>query len=85
MLRPLALRGAARLIARSPELRVVVEWSVAMMAGRAELPGFLDWILGQGFRAWRIEPGDAALTPLPATALLTLPHSDLVLARQDPS
>lgn len=81
---PLALRGAVGLIARSPRLRLLMEWSVPMMASRADVGALVAWLAGLGFRAWRIEP-DASLCAIPDAALGALPHADLVFARDDPA
>jgi len=78
---PLALRGAAALLARSPELILVAEWSPTQMAARADVAAFADWLLGQGLAAGRILP-DGGLAPLHRDALLALDHADLVLMRQ---
>lgn len=77
---PLALRGATALIARSPELILVTEWSPRQMAVRADVAGFADWLLDQGFSAGRILP-DSTLAPLHRDALLALEHADLVFRR----
>ncbi len=80
---PLALRGGAALIVRSPELSIITEWSVGMMTARADLGAFVAWLHGQGFRFWRIEPA-GELSPLSPEATLGLPHSDLLIRRQEP-
>ncbi|MGK7867410.1 FkbM family methyltransferase [Falsiroseomonas sp. E2-1-a20] len=76
----LALRGATALIARSPRLVVVMEWSPIMLAARGDVADLAAWITGLGFRARRIER-NGRLTPIPATALPGLEHCDLVLER----
>jgi FkbM family methyltransferase len=80
---PLALRGAEALIRRSPALRIVTEWSVPMMATRADVGSFVAWLTGLGFRFWRIER-QGELEPLAPEATLGLGHCDLVLAREAP-
>jgi FkbM family methyltransferase len=80
---PLALRGAEALIRRSPNIKIITEWSVGMMSCHADIRGFVDWLVTLGFRFWLIEPG-GALTKLTSSALLELPHRDLLLARGDP-
>lgn len=79
---PLALMGAEPLIRQSPELIIVSEWSVAMMAyhGR-EARDLVDWLVGLGFRFWRISD-DSVLEPVPPDDMLVLPHCDVVMARQ---
>jgi len=78
---PLALRGAANLMARSPELILMAEWSPALMAAQADVASFADWLLGQGLAPGRILP-DSTLAPLHRDALLALDHADLVFMRQ---
>jgi hypothetical protein len=80
---PLALRGAETLIRRSPKLKIITEWSVGMIGCHADVRGFVDWLVGLGFGFWLIEPG-GRLTNLVPSALLELPHHDLLLARDDP-
>jgi len=78
---PLALRGAVALLARSPALVLMTEWSPVQMASRADVAGFADWLLGQGLAPGRILP-DGGLAPLHRDALLALDHADLVFLRQ---
>ncbi|HWT07525.1 MAG TPA: FkbM family methyltransferase [Roseomonas sp.] len=78
---PLALRGAEALISRSPELVLVMEWSVPMMQARADMAEFVAWLQASGFcHAWRIE-GDGR-TPLEMSTLPQLPHSEIILSRR---
>jgi FkbM family methyltransferase len=78
---PLALRGAEALIRRSPDLVLVMEWSVPMMRARADVVEFAAWLEGLGFaHAWRIE--GAGRTPAAMADLPGLPHSELILARR---
>jgi hypothetical protein len=51
-----------------------------MMAARTDLPGFVDWLSGLGFRSG-ISGEGGALDPVEAAATLDLPHCDLLLAR----
>ena len=81
---PQALRGAARLIERSPALRIVTEWSVGMMAARSDVGGFVAWLQGMGFRFWLVN-AEGGFDPLAADQLPGLPHSDLLISRQDPA
>jgi FkbM family methyltransferase len=78
----LALRGAARLIARSPRLRIVTEWSPAMLASRTDPVEIAAWLGAQGFRAWMIARR-GRLEPVAIDALPGLPHGELVFSRQD--
>ena len=78
---PLALRGAEALIRRSPDLVIVLEWSVLMMRARVEVTAFAAWLRNLGFaHAWRIEANGRQ--PVEMAALPDLPHSELVLARR---
>ena len=77
---PLALRGAANIIARSPEIILVTEWSPIMMGFHADVAGFADWLLDQGFAAGRILP-DSSLEPLHRDALVAADHMDVVFRR----
>lgn len=79
----LVLHGAAALIARSPRLRIVTEWSPIMLAARTDPAELAAWLGGQGFRAWIITDA-AKLEPVAMSALPGLPHGELVLSRQDP-
>jgi FkbM family methyltransferase len=80
---PLALHGAETLIRRSPKLKIITEWSVAMMSDHADIRDFVGWLVGLGFGFWLIEPG-GSLTHLAPSALLELPHRDVLLTRDDP-
>ncbi len=78
---PQVLRGAAALLARSPGLRIVTEWSAPMMAVRCDLPALVGWLGSElGFRFWRIGKG-GAMEPVPAESLPQLPHGDVVMMR----
>lgn len=81
---PQVLRGAAGLIARSPGLRIVTEWSAPMMARRCDLGALIAWLDGElGFSFWRVAKG-GALETVPAERLPDLPHGDLVMMREAP-
>jgi FkbM family methyltransferase len=80
---PLALRGAQAIIDRSPHLKIVTEWSLPMMGTRADVGGCVAWLADRGFHFWRIEI-TGSLTPLDRSEVLTQPHCDLFLSRQDP-
>jgi len=77
---PLAVRGAQALIDRSPKLKIVMEWSTGMMSTRADVGEFVAWLTGRGFR-FRLIEHSGQLTEIAASALLSLPHSDIVLSR----
>ena len=80
---PLVLKGAQAMIARSPDLRICMEWDVTQIASRGDPAATTSALAGEGFRFWRIEKR-GGLAEVQAGALPTLPHSDLVLSRQVP-
>jgi FkbM family methyltransferase len=81
---PLALRGAQALINRSPNVKIITEWSVGMMGARGVSAGeHVAWLLERGFEFWLIEPGSKFTKIEPAQAPM-LPHCDLFLSRAVP-
>jgi FkbM family methyltransferase len=80
---PLAMRGAETLLRRSPRVKIITEWSVEMISNHADVHAFIAWLVELGFGFWLIEPG-GALTELAHSALLQIPHHDVLLARGDP-
>ena len=80
---PQALRGAEALIRRSPNLRILSEWSVGMMAVRTDVAAYVGWLTQLDFRFWLVT-GSGGLEPLLPGQLLDLPHSDVVMSRGDP-
>lgn len=78
---PLVLRGAAWLLARSPEVAIVTEWAPGLMSHYADVAGFVDWLGALGFRAGRILP-DATLQPMARDALLSAGHVEVVFRRE---
>jgi len=80
---PLALRGAQALIERSPNIKIITEWSVGMMGARADVGEYVAWLAKLGFGFWLIQPG-AGLTKIEPSVALTLPHCDLFLCRGSP-
>lgn len=76
----LALRGATALIARSPALGIVMEWSPIMLAARGDVAELAGWIAAMGFTARRIGR-DGRLEPVAAERMPQLEHCDLVLER----
>ena len=81
---PFALRGAQALLERSTGIKIITEWSVGMMAMRVDVAEYAGWLAGMGFRFWLIDRDTAELSPLERSALLNLPHNDLLLSRTDP-
>jgi FkbM family methyltransferase len=80
---PLVLAGARELIARSPDLRLCMEWDVMQMGSRKDPGATVALLSDAGFRFWRIETS-GRLEEVAAGALPGLPHSDLVVSRQGP-
>ncbi len=80
---PLVFQGARALIARSPDLRICMEWDVVQMGARVPIPDLIALFQAEGFRFWRIRK-DVGLEEVAAQDLAALPHSDLVLSRQAP-
>ena len=78
-----ALRGGAALLERSPDVRVIMEWSPPMLSPRTDIVALVDWLEGLGMRFWRVIEG-GKLQPLDCAALLNLPHSDILITRQQP-
>lgn len=79
---PLVLRGATRLL-QNPDIVVCMEWSVVQMRSRVSVPEFIDWLIGLGFRFWKIEP-NATLSPMSIESLMGLDHCDVVMSRSMP-
>ncbi|MCR0982914.1 FkbM family methyltransferase [Roseomonas populi] len=82
-----ALRGMRELLARSPEVRIMMEFAPGMMAaqgvGPAETVGLLR---GLGFRFWNIG-FDSGLTPVEADVLAAESGAgvrNILVARQEP-
>jgi FkbM family methyltransferase len=81
---PLALHGAQALIERSPNIKIITEWSVGMMAARGvRVEEYVVWLSERGFGFWLIEPG-TKLTKIDPANGVTLPHCDLFLSRRTP-
>lgn len=90
----LVIAGARELIARSPDLAIVMEWSphayAVDAARRPHIDAMWDFLLDdQGYRAARICPEDyrgvghmPRLDPLDRESLFRVPHSDLLLRRR---
>jgi hypothetical protein len=80
---PLVLAGARALIARSPNIRICMEWSVEMMSARSSVPDLLAWLRHDGFSFWLIA-SDGSFPELSDDALLTLPLDDVLVCRRWP-
>ena len=80
---PAILRGAQKLIVRSPEIVIICEWSVPMMASRVNLAAHIEWMYSLGFKAWRIL-SDASCEPVTQDQLLTIDHCEILFTRTAP-
>lgn len=76
---PFALRGMRRTIARSPNLRCLIEFNDRFLEHTVPGPEFLDEIHALGFRVCRIMP-DSRLQPVPGGTPLR-GHFELLLTR----
>lgn len=80
---PQILRGAQEILKRNHDVIVCFEWSLVQIESRTSAADFLKWMSELGFSFWLIER-DARLVPITVTAIMNLPHTDLVAARGDP-
>jgi FkbM family methyltransferase len=80
---PLILEGARDLIARSPLIRICMEWSTNMMARRCNVPDLVAKFRAQGFRFWLIAT-DGAFPELSDADLMALPLNDILICRGRP-
>ncbi len=81
-----ALRGMRQLLERSPELRLMMEFSPDMLAGAGTPPQEVAELLGgMGLRPWLINQA-AALTETnwPAVLASAVPLQNILLSRQAP-
>lgn len=82
-----ALRGMARLLERSPDARLLLEWAPGMLAGQGSpAPGVAEMLASLGFRFFSIGAG-GALTPLDAASLAGFTDGirNIVAARGNPA
>ena len=80
---PLVLEGMEALLARSPDIRICMEWATEMMAARRSVADMIRRLRSEGFRFWLIAP-DGSLPELSDEALLALSLNDVVIARAHP-
>ena len=79
---PLILRGAKRLLKRR-DIVVIMEWDIIQMGSRTDVPDYVAWLSGMGFRFWRIQ-FDSTLLEIPAAGMATLSSCDVVMSRKPP-
>ena len=80
---PLIAKGARKLIERSPEIAIISEWSIPMMAPRGRAEDFLALLDASGFRSWVITQR-ATFAPITFPELLSAPLCEVVFSRQEP-
>lgn len=79
---PLAIAGAQKILERSPDVRILTEWSPSMMSTLADVNKYIDDLIAYGFQFWKVEnPGFA---PVSSGDLLNLDHCDLLISRHGP-
>lgn len=79
---PFVIRGAKGILGRSPNISIVVEWSVAMMGSRLNLHDFIEELSTEGFRAWTID-GHSRFNSVAMRDLLELPHCEVAFSKSD--
>jgi FkbM family methyltransferase len=79
---PFIIKGARGLIERSPEVKIVVEWSVRMMGSRLNVGDFVKELEATGFSAWKID-GDSNFNFVAMPELVDLPHCEVTFSRSD--
>jgi FkbM family methyltransferase len=75
----LILNGAMGILARSPTIKLCIEWHVGMMSARGDVTALIAALTQMGFKFWRI--GVEKLVPVPAADLMAEPHCDMLIAR----
>lgn len=77
------LAGARRVIAESPRIEIVMEWSSQQMTDAGyPLPDMLRLIEGLGLRIMRIPEGDAAPEPYPVDRLGAGAYDNVLLVKK---
>ncbi len=77
---PAVLRGAEQILIENPGIVVCTEWSATQFGSRTSLAEFIDWLVGLGFRFWKIE-FDSSLTALNVSDLMRIDNCDVVISR----
>ncbi|MBT9444124.1 MAG: FkbM family methyltransferase [Hyphomonadaceae bacterium] len=81
---PAIVKGGLGILDRSPNVVIVCEWSVPMMASRTDLRAYVQMLFDRGFRSWKVN-SDASLSSVSQEELLSIPHCEIVFCRQSPS
>lgn len=76
-----ALKGATRLLDRSPDAPIIMEWAPEMMAGHGDVKEFLRSLRERSYRIWRIMD-ERTLVEMTDEALLQATLIDLYVARK---
>jgi FkbM family methyltransferase len=66
---PLVMRGMERTIARSPDLRIIIEFADTLLAHTVDPAAFVDYIRSLGFAICRVLPGFKIALVEPGEAL----------------
>jgi FkbM family methyltransferase len=79
---PLAIRGAQALLDRSPDIKIITEWSPHMMRTLCDPVEYVEGLVRRGFRFWRI--GYDEIAPVSSSELFNIGHGDLYVSRIPP-
>lgn len=79
---PLILRGARRLLKRR-DIVVIMEWDIIQMGSRTNVPDYVAWLAGMGFRFWKIQY-DSTLVEVLTDEMASLGPCDVVMSRNPP-
>lgn len=78
-----ALMGASKLIDRSPNLVIVMEWYPSMLEKFGNANDFLIFLTSKGFKFWNINSKSGHVEPISSQELANHPYLELILSRQD--
>jgi FkbM family methyltransferase len=73
------LKGALAILARSPTIKLCIEWNVAMMRARGDLQGLVDALCEMKFQFWRVDV--TKLVRLTPEEALAQPVCEMLIAR----
>jgi FkbM family methyltransferase len=79
---PQILAGAVNHLS-NPAITICMEWDVFQMSMRTKVKPFVQGLIKQGFKFWRIEH-DLGLTALPGEEMATMPHCEVLISRVTP-
>lgn len=78
---PHVLRGMRKLLERSQDVKIICEFSPAMISGSEKPESFVEFLRELGFRFWRIENPDGNLTQISVEELLRASHIEIFMQR----